>query len=89
MIDAGDLILHKPTGQHHMVCCVHDQWLHTAGHPEKRLMVSDCIVEEEATAEARMDMLHKLAQVQGSGHRPKCARARLDAMPKVYESGAC
>ena len=89
MVDTGDVVLYKRTGESWTVACVHDEYVHPCGHPDKTVLLKDCELLVKATDEDRMHLLMKLAEVGGSGHRPKCARARLDGMPKVYESGAC
>lgn len=84
-MDTGDEILHKPSRERHMVACVHPPWLHTAGFPELRLLLIDCTLVREATAEERHAHLSGMAASSGTGHRPVCARERLGGKHETSE----
>lgn len=77
MIDTGDIIRDKATRLTHMVACVHEPILHTAGFPELRLRLIDVEFVSGATQKQREDQLDALAHSSGTGHRPECARERL------------
>lgn len=75
--DTGDLVVHKPSQTPYMVACVHGYYLHTAGYPEQRLMVGDCVLQRRATETERRNHLGAMAQSTSQGHRASCARQRL------------
>ena len=79
-LDTGDLIVHKPTQVPHMVACVHDHYLHTAGYPEQRLMVDDCTLQRKATEVERKAHIEAMAASSSTAHRASCARERLSNM---------
>lgn len=92
-IDTADLIRDRSTGITYTVACVHITHeygvVYTAGQPSHTLRLSDCELVTKADEAHRLASLRAMAQVQSRQHRPVCARARLDAMPVVYDSGAC
>ncbi len=77
MIDTGDLVLLKSTGEKWLVCCVHEGvvWLNQPGLSTVRL--DDLKLLEAATEAQRRALLTTLADSSGKGHRPTCARERL------------
>ena len=79
MIDTADVILHRATGERYTVACVHGDWLHTNGHPERRLRIDSCDHLLVATDEQRRETLERLASSSATTHRPACARARIAA----------
>jgi hypothetical protein len=86
-MDTGDTILHKPSRERHMVACVHSPYLHTAGFPELRLLLIDCTLIREATAEERHQHTVSMARSSGTGHRSVCARQRLGGDYEHTENG--
>jgi hypothetical protein len=76
-MDTGDSVVHKPTGDVYLVACVHAPYLHTAGFPECRLLIADCVVKDTCSDSMRRDIIKRMAGSSGMGHRSVCARERL------------
>ena len=76
-IDTGDIIRDKATRLTHLVACVHDPILHTAGFPELRLRLIDIELVSTATEQQRNDQLDAMSHSSSKGHRAECARERL------------
>ena len=74
-LDTGDLIRHR--GESLIVACVHDGIVHPCGHPDRWIKTEECLLIRKASADDRLHLLRQMAQVTVSGHRPKCARERL------------
>ena len=77
MIDTADTVRHQQTGEIFTVACVHGDYVHTIGWPEKSIRLADLTLVESATDTARQAMIEDLARSTGMGHRPRCARERL------------
>jgi len=76
--DTGDWVIHKRTNESYMVACCHGFSVHVWGAPERVFRLADLNVLSRATPEQRIEHLKALAGSSGSGHRPACARSRLD-----------
>lgn len=81
MIDTGDAVLHRPTGEtwlvayvaaggEHLVCC---------GWPESSAKVADCELVAAATAGGRRLLLERMAAMEGPDSRKAYAARRLAA----------
>ena len=77
MIDTGDQVRNKLTGDKWLVCCVHPPivYLNCSGNPAVRM--DDVELIKSATDTERHSLLKVLADSSGTGHRPACARQRL------------
>lgn len=79
MIDTGDTVFHKPTGETWIVACVRDGRLSWAGWPEGWADLSDCELKKTASDDERFDLLTKLAESRNANdHRVRYARWRLN-----------
>lgn len=76
-IDAGDTVLHVPTGEEWIVAFVENNILCCCGWPATLVAVKDCILTEKANAEVRNELLHKLANMSETDPRGAYARNRL------------
>ena len=62
MIDTGDTVYHKPTKETWTVACVQGNRLSWCGWPEGQAYLSDCVLIEKATPEARRKLLEEWAK---------------------------
>jgi hypothetical protein len=76
-IDTGDVVLHLPSNENWTVACVDGEYLSWCGWPEGEARLSDCVLIEKSTPEYRQELLQQLAQMDGSDHRGRHARAIL------------
>lgn len=74
-IDTGDTVFHRPSRETWLVAYVRDDRLCPCGWPESLAYVSDCLLVEKASPEARLDVLRMMAA--SSGSRGRYARAAL------------
>jgi hypothetical protein len=77
MIDTGDHVLHKPTGETWIVARVDGDRLAWCGWPEGWARLSDCRLVKKARTRYRDSVLMELA---GSDHH--CAAWALDRIAK-------
>lgn len=77
VIDTGDVVRHKPTGEKWTVACVRGDRLSWCGWPEGQAELNDCALVEKATPEARDKLLREMAAKAGDDHRGRYARHRL------------
>lgn len=80
MIDTGDHVLHRPSGEHLLVAFVEGEHLCACGWPETLAKLSDCTLVKRASAESTIDLLHELAR--STGRRASYAKERLAAQEK-------
>lgn len=86
VIDAGDAVLHKPSGETWEVACVDGTDLYWSGWPPGYARLEDCELVRKATAEERDAVLRLWAQKQPKGdhggpaydRRHSYAKARLE-----------
>lgn len=87
MIDTGDVVLHKPSGETWVVAYVRGDNLCCVGWPESFAQVSDCDLTRAATPEERQTLLESMAGMQGdrTGYdsRKSYARHRLATAEQV------
>ena len=76
-MDTGDVIFHRPSKTQYLVACVHGDFLHTIGYPEKKLLVESCDLVTQANSTLRRQQIETLAGSTAHTHRPVCARERL------------
>jgi hypothetical protein len=76
-IDTGDVVRHGPSGETWAVACVRGDRISWCGWPEGTAALSDCVLVEKATPEAREKLLRKLATMTGDDHRGRYARRIL------------
>ena len=76
-MNTADTVLHRPTGETWTVAYVHGDELCPCGWTETIARVSDCELLCEATEEERDNLLHELAQMEGSDSRGRHARFEL------------
>lgn len=75
MIDTGDTVLHKPTGERWVVAFVQNGRLSWCGWPEGTADLADCELVEAATDERRVRLLNEMASM-GSQDDSRCRFAR-------------
>jgi hypothetical protein len=86
MIDTGDTVLHKPSGETWVVAAIEDDGEHfyACGWPETRALLSDCELVSQTTGELRRALLESLAKYSCSGEsassRANWARRNLLAL---------
>lgn len=62
MIDTGDTVFHKPTGETWTVACVQGERLSWCGWPEGSASLSECTLIAKATPEERHKLLEEWAK---------------------------
>lgn len=77
MIDTGDTVFHKPSGEKWVVACVEGKHLSWCGWPEGTADVNDCELIQKATEEEREELIKQLAKLESPDHRGIYARNRL------------
>lgn len=79
MIDTGDTVKHRPSGEIWLVAYVREERDEIAwcGWPPGLAKLSDCDLVEAATPEKRDKYLNELARISGNDHRRSYARHRL------------
>lgn len=80
---AGDLILHRPSGETLMVAYVDGQNLAWCGWPAGEANLSDCEIKKPCTDEEHMKMLLTLAS--GSGKLAQMAQRALSERKRERE----
>lgn len=65
VIDTGDRVRHRPSGEEWLVARVVGEQLHPCGWPPSRALLSDCALIKRATADERLQVLQELAAGQG------------------------
>ena len=75
MIDTGDAILHKPTGETWLVSHCENGYVTCCGWPESSAPVGYCELKRKATPEQRLRLLNDLAK--GTGRRATHAQHTL------------
>ncbi len=82
MIDTGDTVLHRPTGEQWLVAGVEGDRLSWLGCPEGTASQVDCDLIRKASPEDRMMWLRDLAKParEGGDHRVRMARKVLMAI---------
>jgi hypothetical protein len=78
MIDTGDTVRHKPTGEKWIVACVRDDQLSWIGWPEGWAELEDCELIKKATPEKRLEWLKDLAAMKADDHRQRYAEYILN-----------
>lgn len=78
MIDTGDTVFHRPTGETWIVACVKGDKLSWCGYPEGHSDLSDCDLMKVARDDERFSLLEEMAQGRISDHRVRYARWRLN-----------
>ena len=78
MLDTGDRILHRPTGETWIVACVQGDRLSWCGWPRGTAALSDCTLVKKATAEERHKLLREMAEMSTSDHRQRYAQVVLE-----------
>ena len=73
--DTGDLVRYR--GELLTVACCHGSTLHPCGHPDRMIQTAECTLANRADPDTRIALLRQMAQVTATGHRPQCARERL------------
>lgn len=73
-IDTGDIVKHGPTGETWTVAYVRGEYLAWCGWPEGEAKLSDCTLVEKVSPEARLDLLHKMAEMPTDDARRRYAR---------------
>lgn len=80
---AGDLVLHKPTGEEWVLATDEDdamgrRQVYPAGWPATIAERHDCVLRRRATPKYRLEMLKQWATLSGEGdHRKSVARRQL------------
>lgn len=62
IIDTGDTVKHRPSGETWTVACVEGNRLSWCGWPEGTAAVADCELVEKATTEERRKLLEEWAK---------------------------
>ncbi len=75
MIDTGDIIKHKETGEEWLVAYVEDGRLACIGWPLSIVPVADCELIRKATSQQRQEWLERMADMRNAAD-PRCAFAR-------------
>ncbi len=83
MVDTGDVVLHRPSGEKWVVAFVEDDHLYWCGWPEGRARLDDCELLEPATPERRAELLANIAAMTDAHD----ARHRY-AIRRLSERGA-
>jgi hypothetical protein len=78
-LDTADLVRDKRTGELWYVACAHDVVAYLCQPGAGIVRIEYLQLESRATPEQRQEWLQALAGSSGTGHRPRCARARLQA----------
>jgi hypothetical protein len=85
-LDTGDVVLHKPSGEHWVVAYVDGDKLSWCGWPEGLARVTDFELVRAAQPDARLKLLHQMASMSGSDSRKTYAQARLAQAEAVLPS---
>ena len=85
VIDTGDYVLHRPTGEKWVVACVEGEYLSWMGWPEGMAKLADCELLEKATEESRLKLLYELSDNMTNDHRSRFARHIIDTHLKPKE----
>lgn len=75
VIDTGDTVFHRPTGEEWVVAYVQDGRLAWCGWPPGEADVNDCELRTPASNESRIKLLNDLANMQSREDR-RCSYAR-------------
>jgi hypothetical protein len=78
-IDTADLVRLKATGLIWQVACVHDSRVYLCMPGSEPVRRDDVELLSEATPAQRQALIAVLAASSMEGHRPRCARERLQA----------
>ncbi len=81
-IDTGDHVFHRPSRETWLVAYVSGDRLCACGWPESLARLSDCLLVEKASDEARIDLLRSIAGSGGNDSRVRYARAALAEPPR-------
>jgi len=89
VVNCADLVRLKASGEQWRVACVHDYVVYLCA-PGDAVRRDDIELVQEATAEQREAMIASLAAGTGEGHRPRCARERMQAqIDEQIDPGDC
>lgn len=84
-MDTGDVVLHKPSGEHWVIAYVEGEQVCCCGWPKTYAPVRDCNLVKIATSEERLELLRKMADMAAPDTRRTYARHRLEqVLPKLY-----
>lgn len=87
-MDTADIVLHKPTGERWVVAYVQGERLSWCGWPEGTALVADCELVTPARPDERLELLRRLAAMQGMDSRRTYAINRLQQaeaiLPSIY-----
>ena len=81
IIETGDIVLHKPTGEQWVVACVVGEKLSWCGWPEGSANLEDCELIQVASDDERFSLLQEMSRMPGNDHRKRYAIEKL----KDYE----
>jgi hypothetical protein len=77
MIQTGDVVFHRPSGERWVTAFVEGRYLSWCGWPEGMAHLEDCELVEKATPESRDKLLRQMADMNSDDSRRRYARRVL------------
>jgi hypothetical protein len=70
MIDIGDTVLHRPTGEKWLVAAVSSGYVYYCGYPFGGYgQIEDCVFVNKATKKERIDLIKEICSGKGGTER--------------------
>ena len=74
----GDIVLHKPTGEHWIVAYVDGEYMSWCGWPPGEARTADCEVVTVASDDEHWKWVRRVAEIAGNDKRARMAQRMLD-----------